>query len=336
MYKTEDIEVFPIFIPHQGCPFQCIYCNQKMITNSKSPNLQKINTKIYHFIKNNTNKRKEIAFFGGTFTSLPKNKMDYYLNFTEKFKKSIYGIRISTRPDSIDKETLSYLKKNKVKTIELGIQSFDDTVLKKTQRGYNSQSAIESSILIKKSEFNLGIQLMPGLPGDDKRTFLKTIQITKDIKPDYVRIYPTIVLKSTKLEDLYKKGNYTPLNLDQAVSWSTLAVNSLEREQIKVIKIGLHSDIEINKDNITTGPYHPAFGEMVKANIMIKDIVKNYTAKNTIHISSKAISLFKGHNNIYLKKLKRKLNLINLPIKLDNNLPKNKYYLSKDKPNKNW
>ncbi|MCD4796144.1 MAG: radical SAM protein, partial [Candidatus Cloacimonetes bacterium] len=156
------MKIFPVFIPHFGCPFQCIYCNQKFITKVEKPLFDDIKKQIENFCKNNSGIEKEIAFFGGTFTSLSKDEQRKCFELVKPFETEISGIRISTRPDSINDEILSFCKENNIKTIELGIQSFDDEVLTASRRGYNAKTALNSCELVKSYNFNLGVQLMPG------------------------------------------------------------------------------------------------------------------------------------------------------------------------------
>ncbi|MCK5051619.1 MAG: radical SAM protein, partial [Candidatus Cloacimonetes bacterium] len=288
------MKIFPIFIPHLGCPFNCVYCNQLTITKSKIPSTRSISENIKKFCENNQLEEKEIAFFGGTFTKLSKEQQQTYLDVVNKYKDLIQGIRISTRPDSIDQEILDFCKENNVRTIELGIQSFDDSVLKTTKRGYTSQDAVESCNLIKESNFALGIQLMPGLPGFNADSLTNTIETTIKLKPDFVRIYPTIVLKNTELENWFNAGEYSPLSLQESIVITSEMISRFRENNITIIKVGLHSDID--KDDIIAGPYHQSFGELVRAEMFKVEILNNFKA-NTLEISPSDISLFKGFNS---------------------------------------
>ena len=195
------MKILPIFIPHLGCPFNCVYCDQHLITKTNHINPKEITKRIKNFCRKNAAIRdKEIAFFGGTFTNLPIEKQKELFDLTKPFLSQIFGIRISTRPDFIDDNILKLSKENKVKVIELGIQSFSDDVLSASKRGYNAKTAISACNSIKKHNFKLGIQLMPGLPDFSEKSIIETVKITIRIQPDFVRIYPTIVLKKTVLE----------------------------------------------------------------------------------------------------------------------------------------
>ena len=327
------MKIFPIFIPHLGCPFKCVYCDQITITKSNIPSVQSISEKVRAFCENNQFEEKEIAFFGGTFTKLSQEQQQAYFDAVNEHKNLINGIRISTRPDSIDQKVLEFCKDNNVRTIELGIQSFDDSVLQTTKRGYTSQAAIESCNLIKENHFTLGIQLMPGLPGFNNTSLKKTIETTIKLNPDFVRIYPTIVLKNTELENWFNSGEYTPLSLGEAIEITSEMISRFREKEIQVIKVGLHSDI--GEENIIAGPYHQSFGELTRAEMLKIKILNNFKAK-TLEISPSDISLFKGFNSKMLKEIKTKKKLNNLPIIINKNMKKNNYIFTNAQPDFNW
>lgn len=326
------MKILPVFIPHQGCPFACIFCNQKTITKTSKNDLEKIKNQIAEFCRFNQNLPKEVAFFGGTFTNLPLQIQKKYFNLVEPFFAEC-SIRFSTRPDAIDQEILTFCKQNNVTTIELGIQSFADSVLIKSQRGYDPQTAINACKLIKNMGFKLCIQLMPGLPESSAKTWQESITRTVKLKPHYVRIYPTIVLKNTELARMYKNNEYKPLTLESAIEQTATAVTAFEEKDIKIIKIGLHSDIE--PDQILAGPYHESFGELVKAEILMQRISKNFTPK-TLIISAKDISLFKGFKRSMLNKLKEKHNLEKLPVIVSHELATGKFLFTEKSPQNYW
>ena len=327
------MKIFPIFIPHLGCPFNCVYCDQLTITKSKIPLVHSISQSVRKFCDNNQSGEKEIAFFGGTFTKLSEELQQAYFDAVNEHKDLINGIRISTRPDSIDQKVLDFCKDNNVRTIELGIQSFDDSVLKTTKRGYTSQTAIASCNLIKKNNFILGIQLMPGLPGFNLNSLKKTIETTIKLKPNFVRIYPTIVLKNTELENWFKTGEYSPLSLKKAIEITSEMISEFKEKKIKVIKVGLHSDI--NKEDIIAGPYHQSFGELIRAEMLKVEILTNFKDK-TLEISPSDISLFKGFNSKMLKEIKVEKNLKYLPIIINKNIKKDYFLFTNVQPDENW
>lgn len=327
------MKILPVFIPHLGCPFQCVYCQQETITKSTLPNIDLISAQVSKFCEHNSSLKKEIAFFGGTFTNMPTELQKKYLDAVNKYTDELTGIRISTRPDAITEKILKFCKTNNVQTIELGIQSFEDSVLEASKRGYTSKTAIESGRMIKDQSINLGIQLMPGLPGSNSETLSRTIDQTISLKPDFVRIYPTIVLRNTKLENWYNSGRYTPLTLNEAIALTSSMISRFKEENITVIKVGLHSDI--SKEEIITGPYHNSFGELVRAQNLKKEILKNFESK-TLEISPLDISLFKGFNNKMLNEIKQDLGLKDIPMKINNELSKDSFMFTDSKPDHNW
>ena len=209
-----------------------------------------------------SNDYKEIAFFGGTFTCLSEEEMlGYFLRFKDVIDANTY-FRISTRPDAINSDILNFLKSQKVNTIELGVQSFSDKELSACKRGYDGAKAINACVNVKQFDFNLCVQLLIGLPQADSDTYNQSIHYLKIIKPDYVRLYPLIILKDTILEQMYKEGDYQPLSIEEATEICAMFYQMCEKYDINVIKMGLHGDI--SKDKIVAGPYHERFGELVK------------------------------------------------------------------------
>jgi len=304
--KEKKLKILPIFLPFASCPFKCIYCNQNSITNSsKIPTLLEIEELVKKFISRNQYHKKEVAFFGGTFTAIPLKEQKKYLDSAGNFLKKDDGIRISTRPDCISDKNLEFLLKNNVKTIELGIQSFSERVLLKSKRGYSKQQSLLACQKIKNSGMNLGIQLMPFLPGFNKKSLEETIFETIRIAPEYIRIYPTLVLKNTSLENLYRDGEYLPASLEKSTEVTIQMCEAFMKKDLKIIKIGLHSDIILNKNDIVAGGYHPAFGEMVLGEILKKKIIsKSFKGAKKLLISPKDTSLFMGNGQMMLKKLK--------------------------------
>ena len=255
-------KIYPLFIPQVGCPFKCIYCHQHKITKTNEIDWENNLKNIENFITKYKNTPKEIAFFGGTFTCLSVKEMQEYFDKVLPFFDDDTYFRISTRPDAINDNILEFLQKNRVNTIELGVQSFSDIELSAANRGYSSQTAISSCQLIMGFGFFLSIQLMIGLPKADMNTYLDTIEILKRIKPQYVRLYPLLVIVDTDLAVMYQGKEYEPLSFEEAVNICILFLAACDEVNSKVIKIGLHSDID--SQDILAGPFHPRFGEIIK------------------------------------------------------------------------
>ncbi len=304
----------PVFITHYGCPNMCVFCNQNKITGRET-DIQPSEVKeiIEEYL--NTlprNSIKEVAFFGGTFTaiSLPLQKL--FLAQVRNYidKGIIKGIRISTRPDNINGEILDTLKEYGVTTIELGVQSLDNNVLELSERGYKKEEVERASSLIKKYDINLGIQVMPGLPGSSFEADIETINEVIKIKPDFVRIYPTLVVSDTKLEKMYKNAIFKPLTLDEAVKLSSVLVAKIELNNIRIIRVGLQPSDDIRAEGvIIDGPFHPAFRELVESYIIKKffkkllKIDKKLLVLCSKYDISRVVGIKKSNKNYFGKKL---------------------------------
>ncbi len=265
--------IIPFFIPHSGCPHQCVFCNQKKITGQNKPeDASTISDKIRLYLSTHSSEiSAEVAFYGGSFTALPLETMKRYLEAVQPFlyTNHVRTIRLSTRPDCINVEILSLLKSYHVQTIELGVQSMNDEVLSLSNRGHTAADTLKSFTLLRQQGFSVGLQLMPGLPGDSEVIFRETVAKILELKPDSVRLYPALVIKNTPLENLYKSGRYRPLTLGAAVTMCLEAFVRFEKHGIEVIRMGLQSTEELEKPGtILAGPYHPAFRQLVDSLIL--------------------------------------------------------------------
>ena len=309
----------PIFIPHKGCPHTCIFCDQRKISGQitlQTP--EKVNEIIKESLStiesgNNT----EIAFFGGSFTGLPIQEMIQYLEIAKSYVdlKMVHGIRLSTRPDYINPHIMDILQEYGVTAIELGVQSMDPEVLEASKRGHTVEDTVKASKLIKQRNISLGIQTMLGLPEDTFSKALKTAEQVVALKPDMVRIYPALVLKDTELESLYNQGRFVPLTVEEAVGWCAEIVQLYRKEEIKILRIGLHSS-ELLEGSIVAGPYHPAFGELVESRILLKEIIKeldnmelNENSEIIIGTRPELLSKIIGHKRENMKVIKERYNL---------------------------
>lgn len=323
--KKRHINI-PIFIPHDGCPHNCIFCNQKKISgHSRSPSLEQIEETVEEYLGTiKPGDSCEIAFFGGSFTGIPVTDQEKYLNLAEKYvtKGFVSGIHMSTHPGYINKDILEFLGKYPVKVIELGIQSFDEEVLQKSSRLYTPEEAIKACCLVKEFGFSLGIQTMIGLPGDTFEKSMKTAEMVVELNPDMVRIYPTLVVKDTGLEELYKNNEYMPLSLDEAVLWCSKLVPVYESAGIAVLRVGLHDAAGLErKDDIIAGPVHPAFGELVYSRIWFEAISRELLKYGrtqgkslAIHVSPPYVSQVVGYNRENIKCLKKRFNFSNIKV----------------------
>ena len=282
--------IIPIFVPHLGCPNDCVFCNQKSISGQAKQvtkeDVKNIIEEHLKYIKKDS--KVEVAFFGGSFTGIEEEKQEELLSTAYEYikQKKVDSIRISTRPDYIDKKILKRLKKYKVKTIELGVQSANDYILKKAGRGHTFEDVVKASKLIRWYGFELGHQMMVGLPESTTVDEINTAKQLIKLKPKMVRIYPVLVIKNTKLEKDYNDGKYKPLTVIQAVEVCKELVKLFVKKHIEVIRIGLQpTDTITNPDNdkseVVAGPFHPAFRQLVESGMWYDVIVEKIKKLNT-------------------------------------------------------
>jgi histone acetyltransferase (RNA polymerase elongator complex component) len=257
--------IIPVFIPHAGCPHSCVFCNQRSISGHISPPDASGIAEIIDTALEKIGGGAELAFYGGSFTAIPAGLQEEYLSAVQPYIQSgrITKIRISTRPDAIDADILSRLEKYCVRTIELGAQSMDDDVLLKSGRGHTSKDTENAAILIKSRGFSLVLQMMVGLPGDTPEKAMQTCRKICAISPDSVRIYPVVVLRGTELYRLWKRGEYTPPTVEEAVEICAGLLNAFIEANIPVIRLGLNPSDELSGGEAVAGAYHPALGELV-------------------------------------------------------------------------
>ncbi len=282
--------IIPIFVPHLGCPNDCVFCNQKAISGEtkelSEDDVKKIIEEHLKYVKEKS--KVEIAFFGGSFTGIDEKKQEELLKVAYDYIKQgkAESIRISTRPDYIDKKVLKRLKKYKVKTIELGVQSANDYILQKAGRGHTFEDVKKASKLIRFYGFDLGHQMMVGLPESTHLDEINTAKQLIKLKPKMVRIYPVLVIKNTKLEKEYQEGKYKVLTIVQAVETCKELVKLFAKKKIEVIRIGLQptdtiTDPKNQKSEVVAGPYHPAFRQLVEAGMWYDVIVEKIKKLNT-------------------------------------------------------
>jgi histone acetyltransferase (RNA polymerase elongator complex component) len=329
--------IIPIFVPHEGCPHDCVFCNQNSITGSTTTVTAKtVESTIQEYLKtiNNSNAVVEVSFYGGTFTAINIKKQIELLSVAKKYKdnKLIDYIHLSTRPDYINEEILLNLKNYSVDIIELGVQSLNDEVLLKSGRGHTAEDVYKASALIKEYGFILGHQIMLGLPGDDFKKDIDTAKKIIDMKPTIARIYPSLVVKNTPMENMYNKKVYNPYTLEDAIYISKIIYAMFVSNNINVIRIGLQPTDEINygKDLIA-GPFHPAFRELVEGSIycdIISECMGNYcNAEIELYINSKDISKLYANKKKFFNDMKRQITPKILLVKQSNSITRNSFML---------
>lgn len=291
-----------IFVAHEGCPQQCSFCNQHIIAGQEQRvSAAQVRCTLEKALENPSHRHNQIAFFGGSFTAIERTYMCELLEATVPFREAFAGIRISTRPDAIDREVLQLLASYGVKAIELGAQSMDDRVLRLNRRGHTAADVERASRLISEEGFELGLQMMTGLYGDTTEKCIESAKKIINLKPDTVRIYPTVVLKGTYLAKLYLEEKYHPLNADDSAELCAKLVPMFENAGIRIIRLGLHSSEDI-KRNMLAGGFHDSFGELVKSRLLVEKILAYPPGDYQVFVNERSISKLKGNkkSNIYL------------------------------------
>lgn len=278
-------KIIPIFVPHEGCPHDCIFCNQTKITGVSTTMTGEVARKIIEealeTIPSGTD--IEIAFFGGSFTAIEKEKQVELLSVANEYKEKniVQDIRMSTRPDCIDEEELALVKKYGATIIELGVQSMDDDVLVESLRGHSREIVVKSAKMIKDFGITLGLQMMIGLPTDSEEKCIRTAKEFIKIKPSFVRIYPTLVIKETGLETAFEEGLYRPFEVEESVEIVKKLMVMYSLNDIGVIRVGLQATDDIQEGiDVVAGPYHPAFRELVTSR-MVRDYMEAVLDKNS-------------------------------------------------------
>ena len=299
------------------------------------PTPAELRFQIREFLKYKKENRKpvQIAFFGGNFLGLNSEEIKSLLDTSAEFVRDgrVDGIRFSTRPDTINERSLDIIKDYPVRTVELGVQSMDDHVLELAGRGHSASDTVRAVELLKKRYFSIGLQLMVGLPGDDETGALTTAQKIIDLDPDFVRIYPTLVVANSRLAGWYKSGDYTPLSLEKGVRLVKKIYLKFIEESIDVIRMGLQASEDLEDGTtVLAGPYHPAFGHLVHSEIFLDMAISAIESASsrketlTIFVNPRCISKMRGLNNSNIKRLQSRFQLTSLAVKPDVSIPEDR------------
>jgi len=296
MNKPEKCLIYPLFIPNEACPGSCVYCDQSKITGAENFDLDQAVRDVQAFIQRNPDRNKEIAFYAGTFTAMPVQQQEAVLHRIHTLLDATSSIRISTHPQFINAEVLARCKIYRVKTIELGIQDFCEVPLKRSGRNYSPEKALAAAQAVREAGFILGVQLIPGLPGSDQYTLSENQRQLLQLRPDLLRLYPLIVISGTVLAKMYHSGEYHALSIPEAVKICADYAELCARAGIRIIKYGLPSNLDPRE--VIAGPYHPAFGELVLQEILIRKLDLNPSSIK--HLDAKQRQLLKAHACQYL------------------------------------
>lgn len=322
--------IIPVFLPHAACPHQCAFCNQALITNQKPVPLSletiEINIRKFLQFKHERRGKVQIAFFGGNFLGIEYDEMVALLKMATRFvqRGDAHSLRFSTRPETIHPDSLEWIDPFPVETIEVGVQSMDDAVLTASRRGHTSAETEAAVGLLNKTDYEIGLQMMVGLPGDSQEKAMASARRMIRLSPDFVRVYPTVVLKGSSLARWYQEGRYTPLPLGRCVTLVKKLYLFFNEHHIRVIRMGLPASESFQDESvILAGPYHPAFGHLVLSEIFrdramaeIASFSKHEKAFR-IRIHPKHISRMKGLKNNNIQFLLRRFRLKALYIEPD-------------------
>ena len=302
--------IYPVFIPHLGCPHACVFCNQHEITGAAAEEaLRKLNS-----LTENPPQGAayELAFYGGSFTALPTEQQLRYLEAAGRARDcgAVSSIRLSTRPDAVTPEILERLKRYGVGTVELGAQSMQEAVLRASGRGHSAEDVRRASAMIREAGLSLVLQMMTGLPGDDDDGAVDTARQLIALKPDAVRIYPTVIVRGTELERLWRRGIYQEHTVEDAVRVCARLLPLFQAAGIPVIRLGLNPTDELSGGAALAGAYHPALGELVRGRVLRNRVERQLAEMNckgeavTIRVPEKLLSQMLGQkrcNVIWLK-----------------------------------
>lgn len=317
MNPPEKPLVIPVFIPHSGCPHQCAFCNQSIITQNTIPlpGPFEIEAVVNQYLKFKGRRKKvEIAFFGGNFLGLSRETLIRLLDYTKPYilEDKIHGIRFSTRPDTLTEETLALIEPYPISAVEIGVQSMNDEVLLASKRGHESCDTINAISLLKQIPVKIGVQVMVGLPEDNETSLLESTRKIASLSPDFARIYPLMVLKGSMMEKWYAEGRYQPLNLPEAVRLVKEMYQIFRAANVDVIRMGLQaSEMMEDPAMVLAGPWHPAFGHLVFSGILydtvcerlirFPDLLRSKTLMLTVH--PRSVSRLRGDKNNNMEKL---------------------------------
>lgn len=335
--------IIPIFIMNSGCPHRCIFCNESLTAGRRPARITNdaFNDTIRSHLERPSRKKgtTQIAFYGGTFTGMEHSEQERLLKLAAPFLNAgkVDSIRISTRPDEIDVDNLDFLRLSGAATVEIGAQSFDDEVLLQSRRGHTATDNIRAIQLLKERGFATGIHLMAGLPGDTPERFAATVAKTIALRPDTVRIHPTIVLKNTALAKDFREGKYRPLSIQEAIEISKEALRKFAIAGIPVIRLGLQTTGELEEPGaIIAGPFHQAFRALVEAAIFLEmaegllDVTDERKKEIRFIVSPSDLSNIQGLRRENMATLKSRHGFKNIRLTVDPSLAKGTLVISEE------
>jgi histone acetyltransferase (RNA polymerase elongator complex component) len=305
MVRSIRQTLVPIFLPHLGCDQRCIYCNQSFITGKSGKEL--LANQIEAGLSGRT-EPVELALYSGNLFGIPADELLRLFEVLERYRPLIGSIRISTKPAPLNEEIVEILGQAGVRVIELGMPSFNDRILASLDRGYTTEEFVTSYRYLEGKGFTLGLQVMVGLPSETEADLKSAVDHLTSLRPSLLRIYPLLVLEGTRLHQLFKRGDFLPLSLDEAVERTAVLYLHALREKITVIRMGL-SGSEVLQEHVVAGPYHPSFGFLVKAHVFIQAVATAWTNLGRprslkIRLNSNDIPHLTGHRRRHIERFK--------------------------------
>ena len=265
------LSVIPAFIPHEGCPHACVFCDQHRITGVRErPSAHTVEQAMQQAAALPPGAKRQLAFYGGSFTALPEELQEELLHAAQPYLADgrLSSLRVSTRPDAVDEAALRRLRRFGVGTVELGAQSMDERVLLLSGRGHTAAEVETAAKRVKAAGFELILQMMTGLPGSTDESDVETARRLIDLRPDGVRIYPTVIVEGTPLRALWRAGRYREHTVEDAVRVCARILPLFEEAGIPVIRLGLNPTEELTGGGAVGGAYHPALGELVRSRVL--------------------------------------------------------------------
>jgi histone acetyltransferase (RNA polymerase elongator complex component) len=302
------MKIFPVFIPNSGCPVGCVFCDQSLNSGVvQAPTPEEVVWMLEQLLPDGG--IDQVAFYGGSFTALPMMVQDRYLQAVHPFLLSgqVGGIRLSTRPDCIDPEGAVRLRRSGVETVELGCQSFSDKVLAVSGRGCRAEVHGKAVRLLRDAGLIVGIQLMPGLPGGEEGEALDSLQKALLLKPDFVRVYPTVVLAGTRLAEDWLAGRYLPMTLEYAVEVCGDMALLCHEASVPILRFGLQASADLDSGGVLSGPYHPAFGQLVQSSLWLRAMTQLMldTTGTVVQVHPHDLSTVLGQKRCNLERLRK-------------------------------
>lgn len=318
---TPRNRIVPVFVPHLGCPNDCVFCNQRSISGSPFSATAEETARLLRKARE-VSKTAELAFYGGSFTAVPEDAQRALLASAQPFRETgfITAIRVSTRPDAVSREKLEMLKDYGVKTVELGAQSMDERVLRLSGRGHSAGDTRRASALVKETGLCLILQMMTGLPGADPASDLETARQLAALRPDGVRIYPTVILRGTPLEELWRSGKYRAHSVREAVMRCAPIVELFRAAGIPILRLGLNHTEDLSAGEAVAGAYHPALGELVYGKVWLERARAAFRAlprlprRAVLLVPEKKVSVMTGQRRCNLLALRMEFGLEELRV----------------------